>query len=483
MAESSYSSKIKINETIGVKTLLGDPKKAIIKLAIPMMIAMFVQTLYNFIDALWVSGLGADIFTDSIVEGTGKLALAGIGFVLPFFMIIIALSTGIGLGAGSAVSRKIGAKDKIGADNVAVHSIIISTIFSIIFSIVFYFSLENIFVLIGAGESLRLAVSYGKIIFAGSIIIFFINVANAILRGEGDARRVMYAIVIGTVANIILDPIFIYTLRLGVAGAAYATILSMTLTAIILIYWLFYKKDTYVSFIFRNFKFNKDIIFDIFRVGLPASFQQLSMSFTMLLINIIIINAANAGDDGVAVYSTGWRVVQLAILPMLGLATAIVTVTGATYGAKEYKKLNTAYIFSIKFGFILEIFIATFTFLLASYITAIFTTGEGSVDIVQDLKRFIQIVCLFYPAAAFGIAASSMFQGVGKGLYSLIATLLRTVIFTPILALIFCCTFDFGLEGIWWALVVANFAGSLISFTWGKLYIRNLFRKNNVNLS
>ena len=240
MAESSYSSKIKINETIGVKTLLGDPKKAIIKLAIPMMIAMFVQTLYNFIDALWVSGLGADIFTDSIVEGTGKLALAGIGFVLPFYMIIIALSTGIGLGAGSAVSRRIGAKDKIGADNVAVHSIIISTIFSIIFSIVFYFSLENIFVLIGAGESLRLAVSYGKIIFAGSIIIFFINVANAILRGEGDARRVMYAIVIGTVANIILDPIFIYTLRLGVAGAAYATILSMTLTAIILIYWLIF---------------------------------------------------------------------------------------------------------------------------------------------------------------------------------------------------------------------------------------------------
>src|SRR6056297_3240940 len=94
------------NQTEGVKTLLGEPKKAVMKLAVPMILAMLIQTIYNLADALWVSGLGAD-------------ALAAVGFVFPFFMMIMALGTGIGLGSGSAISRKIGAEDKTGADNVA----------------------------------------------------------------------------------------------------------------------------------------------------------------------------------------------------------------------------------------------------------------------------------------------------------------------------------------------------------------------------
>jgi Na+-driven multidrug efflux pump len=113
------------SETKGLKTLLGDPKKAILKLAIPMIIAMFVQTLYNFVDALWVSGFGENLFTSAHILTTGKLALAAVGFVLPVYMILIAISTGIGLGAGSAISRKIGANNKKDADNIAIHSIIL----------------------------------------------------------------------------------------------------------------------------------------------------------------------------------------------------------------------------------------------------------------------------------------------------------------------------------------------------------------------
>jgi Na+-driven multidrug efflux pump len=231
-----------------------------------------------------------------------------------------------------------------------------------------------------------------------------------------------------------------------------------------------------VSFKFRDFKFNKEILTDIFNVGLPASFQQLSMSITMILVNIIIVNVAQAGDDGVAVYSAGWRVVQMAILPMLGLATAIITVTGATYGAKEFKKLDTTFIYSIKIGLIIEVSIALFTFIFAPFLTAIFTTGEGSANIVPDLEMFLQIVCLFYPGAALGIAASSLFQGTGKGLYSLITTLLRTVVLTPILAVVIFYVFNTGLVGIWWAIVIANLIGSMVSYTWAKKYVNNLIK-------
>lgn len=478
MADNS----LKNSETKGVQTLLGDPKKAVIKLAIPMIIAMSVQTLYNFVDTLFVSGVGKDFFTNSLISGIGKLGVAAVGLILPFFMMAIAISTGLGVGASSAISRRIGGADKKGADNVAEHSIIIAILLALFFSVILFIFIEPLLRFIGAGDALPYAVMYGRIIFAGSITIFFINIGTAILRGEGDAKRAMYSIVFGTGLNIILDPIFIYKFELGVSGAAYATILSMSMTALILIYWIFIKKNTYLNFKLNHFNFKKDIIRDIFRVGLPASVQQLSMSFTMLILNFIILNIILAGDAGISIYRIGWAIVSIAILPLLGLATAVITVTGAAFGARDLKKLNIAFLFSVKFGLIIEILIAIMLYILTPLITLIFTTGEGLPALRPDIELFVKISCLFYPGAAFGIASSSMFQGTGKGLYALIATLLRTIILTPICAIIFCCGFSLGLNGVWWGLVVANLIGSIVSFTWAKLYIKGLFGKKEKKL-
>ena len=299
MAEKSFSNQN--IQTKGVITLLGDPRKAIIKLAIPMIIEMSVQTIYNFADAFWVSLLGAD-------------QLAAVGFILPFFMMAIAISTGLGVGSSSAVSRKIGADDKEGADNVADHSIMLVILFGVLFTIFLFFGAESLLKMMGSKSSFDLAMTYGRIIFAGSLIIFFINMATALLRGEGDVKKAMYAIVAGSVLNIVLDPIFIFVLGLGIAGAAYATVFSMFVSALLLTYWLFFRKNTYVTFNLKNFKFKRNILSDIFKVGLPASVQQLTMSIMMIMMNFIIVNVALAGDNGVAVYSTGWRVVSIAIL-------------------------------------------------------------------------------------------------------------------------------------------------------------------------
>jgi len=465
------------NETKGVKTLLGDPKKAVVKLAIPMIIAMSVTTIYNFVDTLWVSGFGANWFSAADIVDVGAVAVAAVGFVLPFFIMIIAISTGLGVGCGSAISRRIGAKDKEGADNVAIHSIIITLLIAIVFSIPFFIFADKLFVLIGAKDAAGLAISYGRVIFAGSVFTFFINVALAILRSEGDAKRAMYAMMFGACLNIGLDPVFIYIFRLGVTGAAYATVLSMAITSFILIYWLFFRKDTYVAFKFHDFKFNKEILKDIFRVGLPASVQQLSMSFTMLL--LIVIITLISGDNGVTIYTIGWRIVTIAILPLLGLATAVISVGGAAFGARTYEKLKIVFTYSIKIGFIIEIIIAAATFLLAPIITAAFTTFDLKLfALSDDIILFLKVACLFYPGAAFGIMASSIFQGTGKGTYALICTLLRTVILVPIFALFFTHVLNLGLVGVWYALVVANLIGSVVSFTWCKLYIRNIMIKN-----
>lgn len=446
-------------QTQGVKTLLGDPKKAIIKLSTPMIIAMSANTIYNLVDAIWVSGLGSD-------------ALAAIGFVFPFFFMIMALATGLGIGGGSAISRRIGSGDKKGADAVASNTIVIMLIIATILTITLLIFVDDILAFLGSPNVLDMAIDYARIIFGGTIIIFFANITYAILRAEGDAKRTMYTMILGAALNIILDPIFIYTLNLGVAGAALATVFSITISSMIMVYWLFVKKDTYVSFTFRHFHFDMLVLKDIFKVGLPSSIQQLSMSFTMLILNFIIVNVSNS--DGVAVYTTGWRVATIAILPLLGIATAVVSVTGAAYGARSFEKLKSSFMYAIKIGFIIEIFVGLGTFLLAPLITAVFTTAEGSMSIADDLEYFLRIIWLFYPGAAFGIFSSAMFQGTGKGINALLATIIRTLVLTTFLGIVFSYVFHFGLSGIWWSLVVANLLGSVISFVWALVHLNKI---------
>ena len=457
-------------ETEGVKTLLGDPKKAIIKLALPMVAAMLAHTVYNLVDAIWVSGLGAD-------------ALSAVGFFFPFFFMAMAIATGLGLGGGSAISRRIGARDKMGADAVAVHTIIIMLLAAVVFTIPLFIFAENILLRLGAGRTIGMALSYAKIMFAGTTIVFFVHIAATILRSEGDARRAMFAMTLGSGMNIVLDPIFIYTLRLGVAGAAWATILSLFVTSVILFKWLFLKKNTYISFSFRGFRFKREIVRDIFRVGLPASAQQLSMAFTMLIINLILVRVG--GTDGVAVYTTGWRVATIAILPLLGIATAVVSVSGAAFGQRAFTKLNAAFMYALKIGVFIEVFIAISTWLLSPQITAMFTQAEAAARIADDLVVFLRIMCLFYPAAAFGMFSSSVFQATGKGVNALIVTIIRTVLLTPALSLVFAFILDMGLVGIWLGIVGGNTVGAAVAFFWAKAHIRSLMAaaaKNKENV-
>ncbi|MFQ5834574.1 MAG: MATE family efflux transporter [bacterium] len=446
-------------ETEGVKTLLGEPKKAIIKLALPMIAAMSVHTIYNLVDAIWVSGLGAD-------------ALSAVGFFFPFFFMAMAIATGLGLGGGSAISRRIGARDKRGADAVAAHTIMIMLLVAVVFTIPLFIFAENVFLRLGAGRTVGMAVSYAKIMFAGTTIVFFVNIAATILRSEGDARRAMFAMTLGSGMNMVLDPIFIYTLRLGVAGAAWATMVSLLVTSVILFNWLFLKKDTYISFSFRGFRFKREIVTDIFRVGLPSSAQQLSMSFTMLIINLILVRVG--GTDGVAVYTTGWRVATIAILPLLGMATAVVSVTGATFGQHAFKKLNAAFMYALKMGIAIEVLVAIATFLLSLPITAMFTQAEAAARIADDLVVFLRIMCLFYPAAAFGILSSAVFQGTGKGMNALIATIIRTLVLTPLFSVVFAFILDRSLPGVWFGIAVGNTVGAAVAFLWAKAYIRSL---------
>ena len=175
---------------------------------------------------------------------------------------------------------------------------------------------------------------------------------GAAFAGEGDARRVMTAMVIGCVLNIALDPLFIYRfevprlpglrlgLGLGVEGAAYATVLSMAVSSVLLLYWLFIQRRTYLVIHFRGFRMEAAITRRIMAIGVPTMLMQMSMSVMMFGVTSIITRVS--GDTGVAVFSSGWRIVQVATLPILGIGSAVTAVCGAAYGARAYDKLSLA---------------------------------------------------------------------------------------------------------------------------------------------
>jgi putative MATE family efflux protein len=442
------------NITDGVKDLLGEPKKAILKLSTPMMIAMIVQTFYNIADGFWVAGLGAD-------------ALASVGLFFPFFFMIVSLSVGIGVGGSSAISRRIGAGHKKDADNTAEHAIILGFVASVIIGTAFFPFLDEIMTSFSANNEkvAEMAINYSKIMFLGTPILIFSNIASAILRGEGNAKRSMYGILIGSVLNIILDPIFIYTFGLGVAGAAIASVLSMAISSLFFIYWMFSRKVTYLDISINNFKYNGRILGEILSVGIPSTLAQLSMSINMIILNKIVVLVGKT--DGIAIFTSGWRIVMIATTPILGMATGVTAVTGAAYGARNKEKLKTAYSYAVKSGFFLELFIASFVLLFAKQISHIFTYSKEAARISAELIGFLKITTVFYLFLPFSILTSAMFMGINRGFQSLVVTIIRTFVFQIPLAYILGAYLGFGLTGVWWGIVGGNVISAFITFAWG----------------
>ena len=249
-----------------VDILLGNPKRALIRMSIPLIISLLISSLYNLIDAAWVSGLGAD-------------ALAGVGFFTPIFMILVGFGNGLGAGSAFAISKYIGEKNKPKADNASFHSILIDIVVSIIITVILLILLVPILNLMGVGQTIDYATDYGNIVVLGSIFIILSNALYGIYRGEGDSTRPMYAMMASAILNMILDPIFIYYLKLGVKGAAIATLISAIFVILILVYWFYIKKDTYLKPNLGNFHFKRDILSDIVKVGIPASIQLLNNAF------------------------------------------------------------------------------------------------------------------------------------------------------------------------------------------------------------
>ncbi|MDD4127295.1 MAG: MATE family efflux transporter [Methanomicrobium sp.] len=457
---------IEADMTRGVTLLTGEPKKAIINLSMPMIAAMLLFSVYNLVDAVWVAGLGQD-------------ALAAVGFVMPVFMILMGLGNGLGAGVTSAISRLIGSKKKAEAENAAVHSFLLSTIISVVLTLPFVFLLEPIVSAMGAGSAAEPAVIYGQIVFAGTILFLFSNIGYAVLRAEGDMKRTMYAMAVSAVINLVLDPVLIYWMDWGIAGAAWATIISVAVVNVILLYWFFVKKDCYLLIRLSAFSYKGSILKGILGVGIPASLEFMLMSLVLLVINYILVDVS--GTDAVAVYTGGWRVVMFAIIPLAAIGTAAVSVVGANYGARKFENLKIILNYSIKLGILISVVTAVVTWIFASQITALFTYTPESAHLAPLFIGFLQTMCLFYPFVALGMMSSSIFQGTGRGVTSFIINVFRNLVFIALFAYVLGEVLKMGQYGVWYGIVLGDIFGGILAYAWAYVYLRVLIKHEEEN--
>lgn len=445
--------------TEGIALLTGDPKQAILKLSCPMIVALFLMSTYNIVNAIWVAGLGAD-------------ALAAVGFVTPLFMILIGLSNGLGAGVASVISRRIGAEDKAGADNAAVHALLIVLVLSAFCTIPLILLTGPIVALFGAGETTGLAAAYGQVVFLGMVLLLFTNIAYAILRAEGDAKRAMYVMGASSCLNMILDPILIYVAGMGIAGAAWGMILSLLVVSFVLLFWFLGKKATYVTISFRGFSWDRKTLRDILGVGLPASVEFFLMSILAIFINGLLV--ATAGTDAVAVYTAGWRVVFFAIIPMVAIGTAVISVAGAAYGSRKFDRIRTAHTFSVTLGIAIALVTSAVTYIFARQIAGIFTYSPESAHLAPEIASFLAIMCFFYPFIPPGVMSGSIFQATGKGMTSLVITVMRNLLFIAVFAYLFGIVLGFGEHGIWWGIVAGDILGGAVAYIWARSFVARL---------
>lgn len=443
-----------------VELMRGNPETAVRKLAIPIMISMILTASYNIVDGIWIAGLG-------------EIAIAAVGFVTPIFMILNGVSVGLGNGATSSISRFVGAHDKENVNESAMHSLLIFFIASVLLTIFLLVIQEPVLRLYGAqGEALTQAIQYGTPLFGGLIAFIFANGASGILRGEGDMKRAMYAVLVSVFLNALFDPIFIYVLDFKIAGAAYATILSSFISAVVILYWILIKKDTYADIHFKEFKFKMSIIKDILKVGIPASLDMVMMSIAVAFYMLFI--AQIAGDYGIAVYTSGQRLYLFVIMPLTAIGSAVTTVVGSAYGARNGDYISRAHKYGSKLGILFGFVTTLILIIFADPLSTMFAYTSETAYLIPGIVLFLRVATLSLPLTGAGMASSFFYQGIGKGFLSLFFTILREIIFAVTMTYYFGIVLDMGLLGIWIGLALGRSIASVINYIAGRFTIKKL---------
>jgi len=430
--------------------------------ALPAIIGTMVNATYNIVDRIFIG------------QGVGALAISGLAVTFPVMNLTAALGMLVGAGASSRISISLGKRDHERAEKILGNSFLLTIALNLVFITLLMIFLEPILMAFGASEeTYPFARDYLQIILPGNIFVTMTYSFNSMMRASGYPQKAMYTMLIGAFLNIILDPIFIFVFGMGIAGVAWATIISMFLGMLFVMHH-FTRKTSSLRLKRKNIRFEKSILIAIISIGLSPFFMQVAASGVAVLMNTSL--KTYGGDLAIGAYGILLSMFMLIIMFVIGLNQGLQPIIGYNYGAESYPRVKATFYYGLKIATV----VTTAGFLLGIFFPRLFARAFTSdVQLLDLAENALRISILAFPLVGFQVVLSGFFQSIGQAKKSIILSLSRQLIF--LIPSIIILPRLFGLNGVWAATPVSDFMGALLAayFFWRQIKVFRILEQSN----
>ncbi len=405
--------------------------------AMPAIVAMVASSLYNMVDSIFIG------------QGVGAMAISGLAITFPFMNLSGAIGAGIGVGASTYLSVKLGQRDYATAQKILGNSIVLKIITGILFGALCLIFLDPILYFFGATENtIPYAREYMIVILLGNVFTHLYFGMNALLRAASKPRHAMYATIFTVVLNTALDPLFIYTFNMGIQGAAIATIISQT-TALTWQIWLFSNPNELLHFKRGIYRLDGRIIRNILAIGISPFSMNACACVVVIFINTALVKYG--GDLAVGAYGISNRIIFLFFMVVMGINQGMQPIAGYNYGALQFDRMLKVLNYSMFYATIIMV-VGWLIGELAPYpCVRLFTTDKELIDITI---HGIRINMLVFPLIGSQAVITNFFQSIGKAKISIFLSLSRQMIF--LLPLLIALPPIMGVDGVWAALPISD---------------------------
>ena len=412
--------------------------------AIPAIIAMTASSLYNMVDSVFIG------------HGVGALAISGLALTFPFMNLSAAFGAMVGVGSSTLISVRFGQQDYRTAQRIFGNTVTLTLVLGILFGLLSLLFLDPILRFFGASDStLPYAREYMVIILLGNVVTHSYLTLNAVLRSAGHPRLAMNATIFTVVINAILDPLFIYGLRLGIQGAAIATVLSQLLSLL----WqlrVFSRPSELLHFSRGIYRPDSRIIEDILSIGLSPFLMNACACVVVIIINRSL--GLYGGDLAIGAYGIVNRIAFVVIMIVMGLNQGMQPIAGYNYGAQHYGRMLKA----LRYTMLYATMVTTLGFMVGEFLPGVcvrlFTTDD---QLIAHATHGMRVVMAFFPIIGMQMVTTNFFQSIGKASISIFLSLTRQLLFLiPLLLLL---PRFWGLPGVWWSMPISDCLACIVA--------------------
>ena len=432
--------------------------KLLIQYALPAMVAMTAASLYNIIDRVFIG------------QVVGPMAISGLAITFPFMNLATAFGAGVGIGASTAISVKLGQRDYTAAENILGNTMTLNLIIGVTFSVLCLIFLDPILRFFGASDAtIPYARSFMQVILAGNVISHMYFGMNAVLRAASKPRHAMAATIFTVLMNVLLDIIFIWWWHWGIRGAALATIISQALA----LCWqmkLFSNQKELLHLKKGIYRLKRNLVNNIISIGISPFLMNVCACVVVIFINNQLVRYG--GDIAVGAYGIANSIAMIFVMFVIGLNQGMQPIAGYNYGSQQTDRLMRV----VKYATFAATAIMVTGWLIAHlapyYCARMFTSDT---ELIRQAIKAIQINMMMYPFIGYQMVVTNFFQCIGKVKISIFLSLSRQLLF--LLPLLVALPHFFGLNGVWAALPSSDFTASFIAAIIMLIFVRRIKRQ------